>query len=254
MSVANAVSITNSPNSTPATHEKISEELPERSAPAQAPPLHLGWTQIGKASQETSIPTKDSEWKRCCDRKGCRHGASGGTARGAGRQDEDQRLRRRYSGRVIFCLQDTDPSWFQGYFFPGSGQKPWGLLGTRREIDECLECVDGGYRVVDLTVTTTGSKKEKIRSIDWLGADMMELKHPHVRMRTERLATGTAGATMAEQVFGSLLRQVRAQSDDTRLSTALELFPDIAIVAGTMELLLPIDKDERDLYDMMFED
>jgi len=113
--------------------------------------------------------------------------------------------------------------------------------------------------VVDLKVippnTSNNSSKESFPSVEWLGADMMELKSPHVRMVTEKFASGMAGAAMAEHVFKGLLNKFRAECEDTTTTlTARELFPDLAVVVGTMDLLMPIDKKEQELYKLMFED
>jgi len=126
--------------------------------------------------------------------------------------------------------------------------------------------------VIDLTVKMSSSsggsniKKETFANVEWLGADMMDLMSPHVRMQAGRLSTGEAAAAVAEKVFRGLLDKAREQQvvveDDitspssnlSTITTTLDLFPDIAIVAGSMELMIPVDKSEKELYDLMFND
>ncbi|KAL7566914.1 hypothetical protein ACA910_008638 [Epithemia clementina (nom. ined.)] len=211
-----------------------------------------------------------------------------------------------------------------------------------------MACAEGGYRLIDLRVyyynnstpgpvaaapaaaaatigdDTTGSrlrstnqKQEQqvllVNNVEWTGADMMDLKSPHVRMRTQRLATGRVAAQMARQVFAGLLMRRQNQTSNTNdndnnnnknknnkdssdnnkdssnhttakdeetkepkdspnhnndndndnnhgyegildsAESVLRVFPDMAIVAGTMQVLLPIiDPQEKDLYDLMF--
>lgn len=67
--------------------------------------------------------------------------------------------------------------------------KPWGLLCIQEEIDECLQCQDGGYRQISMTVNTfqKGTKTNivdveqmkksahTLNNIVWTGGDMMRL-------------------------------------------------------------------------------
>jgi hypothetical protein len=69
-------------------------------------------------------------------------------------------------GIGIFCLHDTDTTWFQGYFIPTDYNrsnlkvKPIGILAVQRDVDECIQCADGGYRELDLTVYNSNNTME----------------------------------------------------------------------------------------------
>ena len=85
----------------------------------------------------------------------------------------------RLKGKALFCLHTLDCTWFQGQFvnsnshpnsnssvkgFKGvkgvKGVKSLGLLAQQREdIDDCLQCSDGGYREIDLSIL---SKKQSL--------------------------------------------------------------------------------------------
>lgn len=222
-------------------------------------------------------------------------------------------------GQAVFLLHEPNPDWFQGYLFRGGGgsgsggcagsllgsttnsekKKPWGLLARQLEIDECLQCSEGGYRRIKLTVfpyegetasspggaggakeggneEDKGEKKKKrsaaaaaavrnkkttLDRIDWTGGDMMQLQSPAVRMRADRLVTGPKAVPFVEGVFGGLLRKLRAAEAEEEVescgdggasSGVLELLPDCAIVIGTIQLILPVAKDDDDdLFDDM---
>jgi hypothetical protein len=118
-------------------------------------------------------------------------------------------------GHAVFLLHDTNPSLLQGYFIPRGSNKPWGLLAVQEEIDECLACVDGGYRRISLTIypaakqqqrrqrrllATKKSSSHKIQGIDWTGGDMMRLeKQEQLQMETDRLWTGNSAIPYLEQ-------------------------------------------------------
>ena len=351
-------------------------------SPSSSSSLPLGWTQIGRdrrGSRKRNRTEQEgggddqgmNDDVRCCTRSVCRHRVSSSSSltNTSANNTNHPILRRCTKGRVIVCFLDTDPEWFQGFFFPESNQRdvlwggrpqsaatsrqtPWRLLATQRPVDDCLACQQGGYRVVDLEVhynrpcrpsisssssspgsgkqdsnstpapTTTATTEEVFQGIEWTGGDMMHLSSPHVTLQPQRLATGPVAAAMARQVFGTMLTTAaatttsRQKNDDTttnndaeepndpkgpsRTTTTttdqdknqeletgggkdsdtnkkteedndtttttkddnkvlwtdtkvLKHFPDIAIVAGTMELHLPIEKEEQDLYDLMFE-
>ena len=253
--------------------------------------LPLDWTQLGKKSnkrvKQQGGTDSAFEW-RCCGRRGCRH-VQNQLSTSTNRQSTDKQiLRRQFTGNALFCLHDSDPQWFQGYFFPSSGSvvanassKPWRLLVTRQEIDECLECSEGGYRVVTLQVkyydepkpctsqtndTNTPASlvdQQQIRSlqqrsiilpdIEWTGGDMMDWNSPQVRFRAQRLSTGAKAEPMVQQIFGGLVEQARQGLDPE--TPIAELFPDLAIVAGNLQLMVPVDRaNEQELYDLMMKD
>jgi hypothetical protein len=149
-------------------------------------------------------------------------------------------------GKVVFLLPDTNPSWCQGYLFFPSQSKPWGLLAVQTDLDECLQCADGGYRQIRLKVSTYNAQKDILdfQTVEWFGGDMMRLVNETVRMTPMQLSTGKAAIPFCEGIFGSLLRQLRMQTDDTAIagspcSTVLEMLPDVAVIVGSMELVVP---------------
>ena len=267
-----------------------------------------GWT--GKKQRGAVVRPNEKDFNdgvddeyidfRCCNnRRKCPHRLQKLTNNTANDTGSPPKLRRCYRGRVIFCMLETDPYWFQGYFFPSSSisnksivggtshlrPKPWRLLATQREVEGCLACAEGGYRLVDLTVHCNG-QKEVLDNIEWTGGDMMELLSPHLSMRTERLATGTVGAQMAQQVFPTMIQQARKQlitemdkmpdvskeeqenmdsckenkkqnDPEAEEENVLGFFPDIAIVAGSMQVYVPIHNKEYEqelLENLMFAD
>jgi len=184
----------------------------------------------------------------------------------------------RIAGRAVVCLQDTDPEWFQGYFFDDIGNQQYGLLCQQQEIDACLQCSEGGYRELDMQATCFGDHNNKqqkssylLENIEWTGGDMMRLNtsanataaiimeaassnnskdHHHkqtsassgvVRMQADTVWTGEKAVSRVERIFGSLLRNLRHfdEENDNEATSVLQLMPNVAVVAGTMELFLP---------------
>jgi hypothetical protein len=172
------------------------------------------------------------------------------------------------SGKVVFCLPEANPSWFQGYLFL-RGCKPWGLLAVQTDLDECLQCADGGYRQVKLQVSTysgdPATQEYSFDTIEWTGGDMMRLESATCRMIPSQFLTDRAAVPHCESIFGSLLRKLRLDDDSegvsdtaTSSSTVLDLMPDVAVIVGTMELVVPasavrhldldIDDDDDGLF------
>jgi hypothetical protein len=160
---------------------------------------------------------------------------------------------------------DGNPDWFQAYFFlneegqqqqHGTGRQVWGLLGIQKEIDECLQCSEGGYRVIDLKITSKGDKNKNSSmtlttttfvDVEWTGGDMMDLKGPGVYMQADKILTSTAALPVLEQVFESLTRRVREEcqrdgdycNDNDEIIDMLQVFPELTIVVGRMQLEIP---------------
>jgi hypothetical protein len=101
-----------------------------------------------------------------------------------------ERNRNFLSGNVWFCLPDPDCDWFQGYYLvtnqPSSFH--YGLLcHVQQDIDECLQCSEGGYREVTMQMTKFEHRRTNRSTIDakqvvhnvpnilWTGGDMMHL-------------------------------------------------------------------------------
>lgn len=142
-----------------------------------------------------------------------------------------------YQGKVIVCLLDSNPDWFQAYLFLQDSSETWGLLGIQKEIDECLQCSEGGYRVIDLQVTS--KDKVTLRDIEWTGGDMVDLKGSHVTMQADKIMTGSDAVPVLEGIFSGILAKVRAETPPDDHVDPLRLFPELAIVVGKMEIRLP---------------
>ena len=102
-------------------------------------------------------------------------------------------------GMSVLLLPSIESRWFQGHFVPQSTHlngsikrstnfgsiRPIGLLAVERDdTDECLQCRDGGYREVDLTILGPsggggGGGERKRRTFDrsiCTGGDMIRLR------------------------------------------------------------------------------
>jgi hypothetical protein len=113
--------------------------------------------------------------------------------------------RKTLSGTVLFCLTDPDCDWFQGYYFV-TEQIYFGLLcQVKTDIDECLQCSEGGYREISMQMTpmnlpnnianpAAATEPMEIPRILWTGGDMMSL----IAVATNPSATHVAndGATV----------------------------------------------------------
>lgn len=249
------------------------ETKPKRRIKQEAPALPLDWTRV-KRRRTKANGTKEEE--DCCPPivetlKEKNLGPGQELVRGMG----------------VFCLHDSDPSWFQGYFFPNvnttaqsanqqkhqqeysmatdnrnknsneptsflNKQKPWGLLASQEELDDCLRCADGGYRRITLTVFSfrlpDKKKTYSLNSIEWTGGDMMQLMGERASFEPNQLLTGKQAVPHVEKLFGSLLQKCRAKLDeeDEKSCSVLELIPDVAVISGPMKLVVPKTKDEDD--------
>lgn len=82
---------------------------------------------------------------------------------------------------------------------------------------------------------------------------MMDWNSPQVRFRAQRLSTGATAEPLVQQFFGGLVEQARQGLDPE--TPIAELFPDLAIVAGNLQLMVPVDRaNEQELYDLMMKD
>jgi hypothetical protein len=153
-------------------------------------------------------------------------------------------------GQVVFCLHDTNPSWLQGYFIPKGSNKPWGLLAVQEVIDDCLECIDGGYRRLSLTVfhRHRRQKSSKIQHVDWTGGDMMRLSHPDLTMEADRLWTGPRALPYVNKYFKRLVTKLRDEccETDEESNDILEWMPQVAVITGSMSLVLPKEEKSSD--------
>jgi hypothetical protein len=192
------------------------------------PPLEVGWTRVQRKRPRPSEPDDELVACDCSDSANC------------GRQpaelyDAQQKQQlTKFKGEAIFLLHDMDSKWFQGYFKPEIRGKPWGMLAVQQELDDCLQCEEGGFRQIQLTV----QKDRDLGVADWTGGDMMRLQGKYVSMQPTKLLTGSKAAALATTVFQGLLKEIKVRANDEK-ATVLELLPDVAVVYGTMELVLP---------------
>lgn len=153
-------------------------------------------------------------------------------------------------GTTILLLPTIDCAWFQGHFVPkashlnGSAKrstnfgavKAIGLLAVERtDTDECMQCKDGGYREVDLTVigpsgVSTGRRKRRQfeRSV-CTGGDMIRLRAGRmadldptkptspstegVAFDAERILTGRKAAPYLVRYFSSVVGKLIEEED-----------------------------------------
>lgn len=160
------------------------------------------------------------------------------------RKDEDDgTLSPVVEGVVVICLPDINPSWFQGYLQLKGFSKPWGLLGEQQELDACLQCSDGGYRQVSLTLfpfdkTNKDDPSIVLNDIDWTGGDMMQLQSEDICMKPDRMWTGSKTLPFLDKYFGDLVRQIRDRAADQG-SDVLDILPNVGVVTGNIQLRLP---------------
>mmetsp|Transcript_28855 Transcript_28855/g.42740 ORF Transcript_28855/g.42740 Transcript_28855/m.42740 type:complete len:369 (+) Transcript_28855:192-1298(+) len=142
--------------------------------------LPLEWTSVKRRritkNQDGSTKNSQEEGESCVD--GCDPSClfnDDAMARKFPNNSNESKKNITLQGLGIFCLHDTSTSWFQGYFVPkhgttaqnrrqqepillGKTSKPLGILAIERDTDECVQCADGGYRELDITITSFMSK------------------------------------------------------------------------------------------------
>lgn len=193
--------------------------------------------------------------------------------------DDKEETCHKIEGQAIFCLHDDNPNWIQGYFIAKGSRKPWGMLATQEEVDDCMTCCAGGYRRLSLAVyhrhrgdggdgNTVPRKSQRLESslqgtsnqnitnkndvnqmrnepwnivgIDWTGGDMMTLHHPdHVDMKGERLLTGKKALPMLHKYFQNMINRLEKEFCVEECSSVLDWLPNVAIVTGPMSLTRP---------------
>jgi len=279
-------------------------ESPEKQVAAAAADikeaLPLGWTRVVRSSRNKGAAAaqaqgdEESEWCGCnsndCRRRLHSTTTSEATANTdtAVPQQEDSMI---VKGTAVFCLPEPDCEWFQGYLFVSSSSSSsstastgsaipsqYGLLARQQEIDECLQCADGGYREITLQATPFGTRISNnpsiqhssaakdssllmIDNIQWTGGDMMRLRSSTrsskvpghntttVVMDAAQVWTGRDAQARVEGIFGSLLRRLRTRSDQededddqaASSSSVQDLMPNVAVVSGPMELRIPMN-------------
>jgi hypothetical protein len=223
--------------------------------PTDIPLLPLGWTQVKRKRSTKNSDGKNNDGEEtdemdiCCDDPSCpRPSQRPRMSNLDANINNSETQTTTYRGHAIFCLHDINPSWVQGYFLTKESKKPWGLLAVLEDIDECLQCVDGGYRRVTITVFpfSNAHKKESYKNVDWTGGDMMRLNGEKVNMEPDKLYTGKKAISHVEKYFRHLLQKLRneeTEEGETK-STVLDFLPNVAVVTGPMSLVLSAREKE----------
>ena len=150
-------------------------------------------------------------------------------------------------GMSVLLLPSIESRWFQGHFVPQSTHlngsikrstnfgsiRPIGLLAVERDdTDECLQCRDGGYREVDLTILgPSGGGERKRRTFDrsiCTGGDMIRLRAGRmadqdptrptspsiegVAFDAERVLTGRKAAPYLVRYFSSIVTKMMEEN------------------------------------------
>ena len=211
----------------PSNHDDTKEELP------------LGWTRVKKSKSrfknETDMKNEIccEEYPICVSQKQQQHLVL--------EQKSNEDI---FRGHAIFFFHKIDPEWFQGYFLVDGLKKPWGLLAVQEDVDECLQCGDGGYRQIQLTVIPYPRRKKVTwRGVEWTGGDMMKLSGPKIEFETERCLTGMMAVPLIEQYFSSLIHKLYDE-EGCEEKQILRVAPDLAVSTGHMKISIP--KEEVD--------
>ena len=252
---------------------------PESTSPA---PLPLGWTKIKRKKRKVDESVNPDFSLFCCDDPSCPTDAS---IHSSGTEKESRDARRRrgedetekfklvtLTGKALFCLHALDCNWFQGQFMnsnPNSVQSLALLAEQRQDVDPCVQCVDGGYKEIDLSIffkrkriksssdVIAGGKRGEgeeerkklvIQQLSCTGGDMLRIRTPsgteesigpknmrgNVSFDSETIVTGTRAESMVRRYFPNLLPS--SVFNDGSFS---EKLPDCAVVIGDMSLIVP---------------
>ena len=192
------------------------------------------------------------------------------------RQDSNQQMIK-LNGYGIFCLHDINTTWFQGYFisnydsfdddiFINRKVKPMGILAVEREMDDCVQCADGGYRELDITIlnysrdTETESdslvpsfskpKKITVPTI-CTGGDMLRIRSMMSRSTTME-NNGPSSANTTDKCFSSTLTSssVKITFDAETVYTGSKTIPFLdmyftSLVRKQREELLVMQEEEH---------
>lgn len=228
---------------------------------SKPPPLELGWTTVQRKRRRVMDTAEDGEDQVCarweCNDPSCRD--RGGALATAALSPPSSEETVTIHGSAVWLLHDMDSEWFQGYLFPSSDKpcsRPMGLLALIQPLDECLQCSEGGYRLIKLRVfLPSGSGNEtkakgmhELGEVEWTGGDMMRLDSSSVKMEPDKILVGVKAAAVAMQLFAGVWRKLHATYLDSYGENGpanvnlLDLLPDVAVVYGTMDLMMP-EKD-----------
>lgn len=214
-------------------------------------PLPLGWTRVKRRRIDEIEHNEDY-----CEDPFCRKRRAPLTLSTIA--NETSIPSRSFQGTAVFCLHETNPDWFQGYFFQGT--TTWGMLCEQQDVDDCLQCADGGYRVLKTTLYTFSGGVDlpemiSIPNVEWTGGDMMRLLQAEGKMRFEpkQLYTAEKAVPLTKSLFKSLLRKLQASHDSENLveQDVINIVPDVAIILGEMKVVLPNRREEESSWWLM---
>lgn len=130
---------------------------------------------------------------------------------------------------------------------------PTATTTTTTSTDSSIAATDA-TATADAASSSQRQRSKPIRiakNIDWTGGDMMTLYHPeHLEMAAEQLLTGDKAVPLLKKYFRGLLQRLKQQQelvvggDDDDASAAanvLDWLPNVAVVKGSMRLVLPRD-------------
>lgn len=238
-----AASLDGEMRSMSAASVKTSKEAGEAARPA----LELGWTRVVRTGRKRKGDSPSLNDDECCTDPTCRRRRLDQTFTDVGKSGNGHSTET-VCGKAIILLHDPQPDWFQGYLFfdedassNGRDQRPWGLLAELQEIDECLYCSEGGYRVVQMTTYPPGSRKVQIPElVEWTGGDMMLLRsRSALSFQAQKVLAGKKAVPYVKGVFSSILRKLET-------SDVLDAMPDAAVVIGEMSITVPLTDENTD--------
>mmetsp|Transcript_28266 Transcript_28266/g.32514 ORF Transcript_28266/g.32514 Transcript_28266/m.32514 type:complete len:375 (+) Transcript_28266:51-1175(+) len=165
-------------------------------------------------------------------------------------------------GMAIFCHHIINPSWFQGYFIPCNSKsdvanftvssdwcsRPVAILAKQRILSDCCECLDGGYKELNLvfygrdqTGNRRGMKRRQLTlPATCTGGDMMHIRpllddksrkemkstfdggnddgpkelQPTVHFDTKRVITGEKVTSYMKKYFSVIVRKASQTKDN----------------------------------------
>ena len=187
------------------------------------PPLPVGWTQVIRKKRKSGTNNGDNDgWIQfCCDDPNCidlsnEHRATietnQSTAVPANQTDRPKMVSMK--GKGLFCLHEIDCKWFQGHFIPTNitnqslSSSSFGLLAVERDdVDKCLQCKDGGYREIDLTIlSSTKSKTSRATTTTATTATRIQQEDTSIRDKEKENKRRKLKIDQLECTGGDMLR------------------------------------------------
>lgn len=125
------------------------------------------------------------------------------------------------------------------------------MLCEQQDVDDCLQCADGGYRELKLTLYPFSGiddlpEKMIISDVEWTGGDMMRLLQAQgqIRFEPKQLLVAEKAVPLTKSLFKSLVRKLQVLHENNFEEDVLDIVPDVAIVLGEMIIELPNRQQE----------